>query len=381
MAAITPTGSVQRLDFGKRLGIDTQGTRRQSQFNGLLTDIQLTPSTGFSRASLVSTARELMGHDLELDKGPYADAHGAVAWLLDDVKFLIMQAAEGKPTPDALLRCVMDVLRPYRGAVAERQLQRKYVSESHHFLLSEDAVIDDSKPACAGELLTDIRRQVVETATGRNFTLLTSVMEPFFIATSLLRRLDMDAYPALASVEPEAGKGLRYEPVMAIVSLDSTAPLRTFPLLGQHPAMDSLILIGDDAMQGVAWAIVARKLVNQAALEIVGPEGASPSHNIRPDLDAIADALFECYKAWPGSFFIEDALGFMRRKITETLDQIAILALGRDVAIPMGLRQTVFSRGEFVLDFVHPIAASKTSDYVSRVLHTLNIKIKETLSK
>ncbi|MDD5340402.1 MAG: hypothetical protein PHV13_04075 [Candidatus ainarchaeum sp.] len=379
MAAITPTGSVQRLDFGRRLGTDAHGARRPLLSSGVLTDIHITPSPGISRASLVSAARELMSHDLELDKGPYADAHGAVAWLLNDVKSLIMQAAEGKPTPDALLRCVMDVLRPYRGAVAERQLQRKYVSESHHFLLSEDAVIDDSKPACAGELLTDIRRQVVETATGRNFTLLTSVMEPFFIATSLLRRLEMDAYPALASVEPEAGKGLRYEPVMAIVSLDSTAPLRTFPLLGQHPAMDSLILIGDDAMQGVAWAIVARKLVNQAALEIVGPEGASPSHNIRPDLDAISDALFECYKAWPGSFFIEDALGFMRTRITETLDQIGMLALDRDIAIPRGLRQTVFSTSRLVFDFVHPIAASKTEDYVGRVLRTLNARIKETL--
>ncbi len=378
MVAVTSSGSVQRLDFGRRLGLGSHGTRHSSGFGSVLTDLQIKTSGELSSATS-AVARELMRHDMELGKGPYADKGGAVGWLLNDVKEIVTQASECKPTTDDVLHCVMDVLRPY-GCRADRQLQRKYLSERHNFLLSEDAVIDGPEPACAGDLLTDVRRGVMEAGTGRYFTLLTSVMEPLFIATSLLRRFELDAYPALAAMEPEAGAKMQYAPVMAIVNLDGPVSLHTFSLLGRHPPMDSLILIGDDAMQGVAWAVVARKLVNKAALEIVGPDGASPLHSLRPELDAIAHALFQCYKAWPGSLFIEDALGFMRRKITETLAQIAILALDRDAAMPTVLKQTVFSRSDFVLDFISPIAESKTNDYANVVIQGLASMVKKTPS-
>lgn len=362
MAAVTPSGSVQKLDFGRHYCFcrKTPRAERPPQL-GVFPVI----SDNF-RDKLHEASLELMRHDRKIDEGPYADRFSSVEWLVDEMHGLAADVAGGKPSKEQMMRCVMDVIRPWRSPSFESYHPRAHVSEKHRFVLNEDANLYITEPVSAGSILSDMERHVMASTREEPFILFANAMEPFFIATSVLRRLGFQAYPALASATRMDGTIVQ-SPVMAVVEPADEAPLQTFPLLRGHPCMDSILLIGDDAMEGVAWAVLAQKRVKDLAVEIVGEDAMHPPSSIHTQLVTVAETLVQCHASWPQSPFIDDVLAYMKGKVTEALDVIGAAALGAGTIPHVSGERYSFMIPEKVLEFVHPVAEARAGDYVQAV--------------
>lgn len=258
---------------------------------------------------------------MEHEKGPYADKAGTVERL---TRAVIGDAGDNK---ELILERAIDLLRPFGGLEAECAAPRTFHDKDYNFMLLDGyAAIPDLLP-CPGEILTQKERRTVNTDTGAPSIILTSMMEPYVLAASVLRRAGISAYPSLA-VLPVEGTGMEmYTPVMSIVDITGDVPLQTFALMRVHPDFSSLILLSDAAVMGVLNAIVAETRANQLCVDMVeySKAGAElPGSAIENQLKRIANALFEAHKLWPGTYFIEDANAVLSNEIAKATAVIGL---------------------------------------------------------
>jgi hypothetical protein len=233
--------------------------------------------------------------------------------------------------------------------------------------MNTEIVLSSEEPLRAGDILADAERHVPDEG-GGEFLVMASVMEPLFLATSVFRRLGFQSYPALTTVEESQPTPRPHFPVIAILEPESDVMLRTIPLIGPHPPMDSLFLIGDDAMEGVAWALLAEKKVKDLAIEMVGSDPAHPLRSVGRQISAIADTLAESHRKWPFSPFIESAIWFLADKATDVLCLIGSVPMGHDPRFPLP---------QEILDFVYPLARERAESYARSVADRLNARFGE----
>lgn len=302
---------------------------------------------------------------LPLEEGPYKDKDGAVEELAEK----ITKEADGTLE---LIECIIDLCRPVVDAEIELQFPRAYSLSGYDFVYNQyylgsaPLVLPDEPPA-AGEILEHESRFIQDNVTGGTSRVITHLMEPIILAVSLLRRNNINAFPALA-VMPGGYNSESYSPLVTIVDLANEVPITTFALIRKHPPMGSIMILSDNAMQGVAFAMLAEKRTKDLTTEmsVQNMNGRSLSDaEIENQLDRITDALFECHKLWPSSHFIDDSLDFLRQN-DEALFAITLdgrgESLGPDQAISM--RQ-----------YSHMNAAYTASNYTEVVLHNLKLKI------
>lgn len=367
MAPVTPTGSVQKIEFGRCIGPETRPVPDKSKFQHRRPDdFTKVPTNGF-RSAVKAAALELARHDIELEQGPYADKLSHIDLLVEEINCSVNTRTEGKPGREDFIQSVSDVVRPFDNASTARMSGRPYGSETPRFLLNTEIVLSSEEPLRAGDILADAERHMPEDD-GSEFRVMASIMEPFFLATSIFRRLGFQSYPALATVENSQQVPRPHVPVMTILEPENEVILRTIPLLGEHPPMDSLLLIGDDAMEGVAWALLAEKKVKDLALEMLGSDPAHPARSVGRQLSAIADILAESHRQWPFSQFIDSTIGFLTDKATEVLCVIGSVPLGHDPRFPMP---------QEVIDFVYPLARERAEAYAHSVADRLNAQFGE----
>lgn len=339
MASVTPNGSVQRLEFGNLAAAEArpQGVK------------VLKPAEGFQR-QVSRAVRELKKHDLELEKGPYADVNGAVAGLVSDIGVFASGGDKEK-----LIRCTGDALTPGKGIGSRR------------FVYNEDVILMADEPVSAGAILEGAARLCMnEDDPGSPFTILNNPMEPYILATSVLRRLDLDAYPALVP-RPDSS----YLPVLAVLAPDDPVPLHILSITSHSQfTPQSVLLIGDTAMNGVGHAMLARKKAGHLALEVV--EGTlervrdgemHPLPSVAPQLREISRLLAACRDAWPGCPFLEDSIAFLNRRLTEAFSFAGTRAVSRSGSgsLPFSLST------EELLAAVQCVAVATAQTYVNAV--------------
>lgn len=261
---------------------------------------------------------ELSLNGIALDKGPYADKKGLVQRLMREI------VADTNSTQEIIERTI-DILRPLADPNAEAMFPRVYQSEDYHFMYLPDfGMMPDVQPT-AGAILAQRERRIEDHTIGIEGIVVSHVMEPYLLAAAVLRRAGMNAYPALA-VMPNEQTGESFSPAIAVIDLADEAPLRTFSLIRSHPAMGSLTILSDVAMTGVTHAITAEIRIRNLSLEMVRQfeDGrAMGLDEIQNQLDRVANALFECHKCWPGSYFIKDAIAFAAQGLAEAIATVS----------------------------------------------------------
>ena len=313
-------------------------------------------------------AAELQTTELKLEKGPYADRNGSVAELIREIRSLV-SASQDPTSHETIIECIMDVLRPYADAQAENMFPRFYQSEIYNFFLNERALVPDALTS-AGAILTQNERLVNDSVTGAYMITLTHMMEPFMLATAVLRRFNIPAYPALAVVHGQQGE--IHSPLIALVdATDEETPLHTFALVRAHPPAGSVILLGDTAMEAVTYAILAEARVNRLTREISNqadnPNAVYAPEVFRDAIQRISDALFESYKRWPENTFVAMAFRFIFTEVSDTLTVIPLLKQGFNPDGPVPKE---------VLDAIAPLADSKANELSESVRRMMGNKLR-----
>lgn len=233
---------------------------------------------------LRGAVKELRKGRMGLEEGPYADDQDAVVSFCDW----------------AAMRTVSRI------GLIERLIE--LANDPSAFAYDESIVLDG--PVTAGTILTDRSRRGAG-----DVTLFTHVMEPFMLAVSVLRRKGIECYPALAIAGDE-----EFEPVIAALELSQDVPLATISLSRNHPPLHSLDILSDSAVMGIVCAIsaenAARKLA-RSTLSGMMLRGDMPSEGEVDDaVRHMAEELFASHGAWPYNIFIEKALGFLERSMS-----------------------------------------------------------------
>lgn len=280
-----------------------------------------------------TAAAELQPYDVPNEKGPYADRQDLVARLTREI-------SGGPGDREEIIPRLRDILRPYTTMEAEATFPRQHFSQEFNLMLNDQyANVPDELPF-AGAILTQSERRTLNEETNTASIILTHVMEPYILATAVLRNAGIAAYPSLATFVSGGTEMMR--PLLSILDLTSEdVPLTTFALTVQHPNFASLILISDTAMTGVMNAIVAETRAKHlcTALAEFSKEGKDmPPEMTDNQLKRIANALFAAHTLWTGSHFINEAVNFMRSQIAEVLSfnitDAASKSLSRETGIP-----------------------------------------------
>jgi hypothetical protein len=146
-------------------------------------------------------------------------------------------------------------------------------------------------------------------------------MEPYILATSLMRIQGLEAFPSLAIAHLDEGKE-EHSPIMAALG-SGTVMMKTFALEGIHPPMCSMELLDDVAMAAAAEAMRAEnraKLLAKSLLRnILNKNVDLPEDEIDSAAAAIADLLYQSHLLWPDNFFIREALTSIAHEVSEKL--------------------------------------------------------------
>jgi hypothetical protein len=270
--------------------------------------------------SMESASTELRKYAIPLEEGPYSDMEGVVGRLCGH---LVQSSPNGMSYVEKVARAVTD----------ERA-----------FSLNDTTVLSDGLTT-AGSVLADDARS------GHISLSCTHILEPYMLATSLLRRNGFECYPALAII----GHG-EFDPVLAIMGIDDS-PFAILSLSEVPPPMHTLELISDMAMLGATHAMAAEniaRLLARRTIAMMQLEGEYPSEEeVHLRVEQMGNSLFECGMHWPKSPFIGQALDFLRSKMTKTYSLLAAASLSAHAnEIPEHLIEdqiNMFSRCAFFL--------------------------------
>lgn len=251
-------------------------------------------------------------NSLPLEDGPYADKDGVIAEVAKEIK--------GKTLRETIERTI-DVFRFDFSQVdidEELEYPRAYPSEVYRFGHAREFDELPDVASTAGNILSAKARKQDLPGLGK-FFILTHLIEPYLLATAALRRNNVPAYTAFG-IKPKGGQELSI-PLIAIIDLTKTVPLITFPFIRKaHPSMTSIEILSDVAMQGMAHALWAETRVKHLTKELIDRAAERKEYLSEGEIDnqlvRIARQLFECYRRWPGSHFVDEALGFAEENLT-----------------------------------------------------------------
>lgn len=271
-------------------------------------------------ASLDAASAELRKYSIPLEEGPYSDREGIVGRLCGHI---------ASATPSGI---------EFVKKTAEA------ITEGGAFSIDDSTVLSET-PLTAGSILGDGARS------GRLSLSFTHVLEPYILATSVLRRNGIGCYPALAII----GHG-EFEPVLAIMGIGDS-PFAVLSLSQVPPPMHTLEIISDTAMLGATHAMAAEntaRLLARRTIAMMQLEGEyPPEEEVQRRVAEIGDSLFECGMHWPKSPFIGSALDFLRMKMTHAYSLLAAASLrahADELPEPLLEEQvSMFSRGAFFL--------------------------------
>lgn len=270
--------------------------------------------------SMELASGELRKYAIPLEEGPYSDMEGVVG------------------------RLCGQILRSSQSAMEYVENVARAVTDESDFSLNDSTVLGIT-PASAGSILADDARA------GHISRSFTHILEPYILATSLLRRNGFESYPALAII----GEG-EFDPVLAIMGIEDS-PFAVLSLSEAPPPMHTLELISDIAMLGAAHAMAAEntaRLLARRTMAMMQIEGEYPSEEeVHLRVAQMGDALFECGIHWPMSPFIGRALDYLKSKMTKTYSLLAAASLSAHADdLPQELiddQIQMFSRGAFYL--------------------------------
>lgn len=290
------------------------------------------------------------------EKGPYADRDGVVRRLADEIR-------AGTSSREEVIDRAMDILRPFMGPDTEIASPRTHTSREFNFVLNEGYTRVPDLPSHAGILLTSKERRTLIEEPQMAAIILTSVFEPYILAASALRMAGMYACPSLAvlTVDNEAGgKTEMNTPLLSILDLTDEVPLRTFALMRTHPNFVSLVLLSDEAVMGISSIILAENRGKHLAYELVEHSRAGrqmPQEAVDNQLKRIANSLFEGHLGWPGTYLINEALGFLRSTIGEAMGCINLAKMQKMLSSHTGIDERIIGT-ILVQSFAPDIAAS-----------------------
>jgi|GEM_PF-2218535 len=253
----------------------------------------------------------LQRNSLPLEDGPYADKDGVIDEVAKEI--------EGKTLRETIERTI-DVFRFDFGQVdidSELNYPRTYPSELYRFGHAREFDEIPDVPSTAANILGAKEREQDLPQLGK-FFILTHLVEPYLLATAALRKHSIPAHLAFG-IKPKGGAEFNI-PLIAIVDLAKTVPLITFPLIRDpHPSMTSIHILSDVAVQGVANALWAETRLKHLTKELIDRAAEKKPYLTEAEVDnqlvRVARKLFECYRRWPGSHFVDEALAFAEENL------------------------------------------------------------------
>ncbi len=260
---------------------------------------------------ILEASKQLKEHSLPLESGPYAEHENHVKELADAV------FRGAKDDILILIERIID-MRPFTDPASERANPRFF--RSFPFVYHERVETPDVLPT-AGVILSQDERLAKEHVTGAGQYRLVHPMEPYILATALLRARGINAYPAQAVV-PDGEGGEASAPLLAIIDLAKEVPLMTFDMFRAHPAMGAIDILSDTAVQGATYAMLAEARVRHLVFDMVrlSEQGQELSADeFGNQLNRIARMLFESVKRWDGNPFIPRAMTLLGNSTQEAV--------------------------------------------------------------
>jgi hypothetical protein len=283
------------------------------------------------QGSFAGREEELRAENPELhtflsDESPYTDREEAVLKLTNEI-------SRGTNTTRDVIDRLIDILRPFQTMEMERVEPRLHTSENYLFGYAPDEGIIPDDMMSAGMILTEEKRRIYDPDFKMERIVFTSIMDSFMLAVAVLRKLGLNAYPALAVIpdrDPDKHPSEQqtiYSPIVALVELSKDVPLKTFALARNHPGMASVDILSDVAMKAVTWAMLAELRIKHLTIEMAkqSKEGRMlPEEEVGNQIKRIGDALFECHVRWPGSYMINDTIAYFAKDVMEAIIAIEL---------------------------------------------------------
>lgn len=300
-------GRPQILQFGRAVKLPPDVLQRGGAQLGLCMDVDRMVDEQLPRAF-----RELeLLYSLNPEKGPYADRSGIVESIASHVG-----NGPGGNGLLALIQRTSEIFRPLGEYELREGMHRKFGFGDYAFVVREDFRLAHHVPATAGDILTQEERVVlnVSPAIPRAIALV-NPFESYMLATAVLKKLGVSAYPAMA-VRIKNDVALSAH-LVSCINLESGKPLTTFPLLGAHPPMNYLMLLGDFALMSFIHAFAAQSAIIQLAQDVrkASKKGIAPDPGTR--LEEVAGLLFRSYQYWPTTLSIEENIRFLAAKVVD----------------------------------------------------------------
>ncbi|GEM_PF-2200736 len=259
------------------------------------------------RAECKKAHERMMEHSIPIEEGPYADKDGKLIQLATHIREIAELKEKGD---DSIIDTIIDVIGLGNGLPLK----------VNYYLYRESET-----PLTAGSILVEKERREVDETDGSTSILLCNPFESLILAAGVLRRMNLNAYPAYSVfTRPDGKEGVL--PIMALLDLDSKsdAPLITFPLHSkEHPPIGAIDLISDEAVEGVTYALQAQNVIKKIGRLIVdtmeNENREISEEEVKILLKSTAEFLIESNKRWEGSIFMLDTVGLLPVSETERL--------------------------------------------------------------
>jgi hypothetical protein len=317
MTLLTISHPAPRIAFGKVIG--EAGIKGKRIFAHSVSD------TGSRHGHLIPveprTAVQIYSLSLkpDPDSAPYMDKGGSVKGL---AKTLLRGS---KDKEDAISRII------------------SMLNDDDLFQFFPEMIVPN-EPFCAGSLLTDTCR-IASRPDGDSSRLYADLTEPYILAAKILRYAGMDAYLSLAITH--GGQGEESSPLVSVLDRDGHTPLTTFSILSTHPPMDTLAILDDSAVSGVAYALLAQNRIRALAFKItdmmLNERRIPDKETVADAISSISDDLLVCHMAWPDSLYIDQAFEYLGNQLYHRLYSIALTCNDRGKLGEMAMTAVKFA--------------------------------------
>lgn len=262
------------------------------------------PAPGSTKSALrivsdILQARSCMAETImPADKGPYRDREGRVAEFVKE-RFGKSSFPDGDSLASAIVRAIMD----------EKQ-----------FMVDESLALPNVLPT-PGEILSQESQRRSISKRGNGVFHFVDVVEVLALSTAVLRHRGFkDAFPAFSFefIETEKRKGSFIEPMIAVYGRfpEELMPFKLIHFVDKPADPTQIVLIGDPVMAGLQSGVLAKIRANsfiKQSLPLLKKEQMIDPEDMGKSLGYVSEALFDCYKSWPESFFIDEMLSNIER--------------------------------------------------------------------
>ncbi len=256
-------------------------------------------------ASDILQARSCMAETiLPIDKGPYRDKEGRLAEFVSK-RFCRSAFPDGDSLAAGIVRAIID----------ERQ-----------FMVDESLPLPNVLPT-PGEMLSQEKERRLGSKSGSGAFHFVDVVEVLSLSTAVLRQRGFrDAFPAFSFefIESEKKTGSFIEPLIAVYGnfSEELMPFKLVHFVEKPADATQIVLIGDEVMSGLQSGVLAKIRANRyikRAMPLIRKEHAVDPEDMKKSLGYVSEALYDCYKSWPESFFIDEMLSNIERVFKDKL--------------------------------------------------------------